>query len=73
MLRKSGWKVPPTDDARLTLVEGVLADKYLRYVGMISEVDYKCNNSQGFMSIDESPLKVMLSRGEEGWGGGSLI
>jgi len=32
--RESGWKVPPADDARLTMVDGVRGDENLRDVGM---------------------------------------
>ena len=62
-----------TNYARLTLVERVTVDKHLGYFGVISRVDYKGDNSQGFVSINRAPLKVMIGGREEGGRGSSLI
>jgi len=71
--RESSWKVPPTDDARLTVVDGVGGDEYLRYVRMIDWMYQEVYYGQRLISIYGAPLKVMFSGGEEGWGRGSLI
>jgi len=66
-------EIPPTDDVRLTVVDWVWGDEYYTDIGVVSWVDYKCNNGKGLMSINGTPLKVMFRSGEE-WGRrGSLI
>jgi len=70
---ESGWKIPPANDARLTIVDGMRGDEHLRYIRMINWVYQEVNYSQRLVSIYRTPLKVVLCSGEERWGRGSLI
>jgi len=70
---KSGWKVPPTDDARLTVIDGVRGNEHLRYFCMVGRVYYESDDGQRLISINGSPLKVVFGGREEGWGRSSLI
>jgi len=71
--RESGWKIPPTDDARLTMINWVGNDVYQGNITMIGGVDYESDDGEGLVSIDGLPLKMMFGSGEKGWGRGSLI
>jgi len=40
---------------------------------VVGRVDYEGNVSQGLISINGLPFKIVVGDGEEKWGGGSLI
>jgi len=43
--RECGWKIPPGDNARLTIVDGVMSDEDLGYIHMICWMYQKVNYS----------------------------
>jgi len=55
------------------MVYGVLEDVDEGYVTMISGVDYKSDDSEWLISINGSPLEIVLSTRKERWRRGSTI
>jgi len=71
--RKGSREVPPANNTRLTEEERVLMDVDEGFLLRESWVDDKCDDCKWGVSVNGSPLKIVIGSGEEGWGRGSTI
>jgi len=45
------------------MIEGVSINNHMRYFKVIGRMNYEGDNGQRLISIDQPPLKVMISSG----------
>jgi len=62
---------PQCNDTRLTEEDGMFVEENERFLLGVGGVDYEGDYCKSVISIDGSPLEVMISSGEKRWGGGS--